>query len=227
MTPLQTRIFVPWADPYTMEQWIETIAGRILQPLIQKHQISYFWFTRYLEGHSGSNVDTDLSAAPQGYRHPNQDAYRSLRFRFWIGDQDQKTIDADLKSLVVSADCWISDLRGYDDLNDLANNRFCGEPYSDQRREERRDLMRDFLCSSSKLFFHMLQGPDPKGSYSLERNIDRGQNPEENTFQSIHHLFCNLTDVPLKAYVKMPISVGSYIYPPNEVSVIHPMKIQF
>lgn len=227
MIPLQTRIFVPWADPYTMQGWVETVAGKILQPFVNVSEISWFWFTRYMEDDSGSNGDSDLTDIPNGFRHPHQDIYRSVRLRIWLEKQERGQVEQSLNKTVSDAGCWIADLRDYDDLNDLANHRFCGEPFEESRREVRRDLMREFLCSSSKLFFHMLQGPDSKGSYYLERNIDRLQNPEENTFQSIHHLFCNLTDVPLQAQIKVPFSVGSNIYPPNDGGTIQPVKIRF
>ena len=226
MTPLQTRIFVPWATPYTNEHWVEAVAGLILQPLIQKYDISWFWFTRYGEGFSGSNVDTDLSGIPTHYKHPNQDAYRSVRFRIWIEDQDQTAVDSDLKSLVTSAACWIADLRHYPDIDDLADPRFCGGAYNLPRREERRDHMRDFLCSSARLFLHMLEGPDSSGGFKLEGNSDIGQNPDGATFQSIHHLFCNLTDVPLSIYLQSPV-LGTHIYRSNQGVPSYPVKVRF
>ena len=208
MVPLQTRIFVPPAPPYTNERWVETVAGRILNPVVQKHGINYFWFTRYGGDKVDANVDADVTDIPEVFAPKG--IFLSVRFRFWLDGQDRSAVEADIKAEVAAASCWLSDVRPYDDMADLAWERFCGEPFTGPRRQERRDLMRQFLCSSAKLFLHMLQGPLPSGEYFSEQNSCH-HNPEGSTFESIHHLFCTMTEVPLRAVVQ----IGTRMYPPQ------------
>jgi hypothetical protein len=43
----------------------------------------------------------------------------------------------------------------------------------------------------------MLIGPDPNdGQYRIEQNSYFEQNPNGSSFESVHHVFCNITNVP-------------------------------
>lgn len=227
MTPLQTRIFVPFANPYTNQLWVETLVGRVIAPLVKAHKISHFWFSRYGEDKNGSQGDTDLTKIPVSFRHPQADFYRSVRFRLWLPNTvDQPTFEKDLFAHVGSASCAIADLRHYADLDDLACERFCGGTYSESRRAERRDLLRNFLSSTAHLFVQMLEGPNSAGEFHLEENKDKGNNPDGATFQSVHHLFCNMTDVPLTVFVRNPV-LGTHIYPNDQSNSALAVKVRF
>jgi hypothetical protein len=64
-----------------------------------------------------------------------------------------------------------------------------------------------------------LAGPNEAGRFRMETNDDRGQNPRDSTFQSLLHLFCNITNVPTDVYVFRKgdnNQLGTFIYPPPE-----------
>lgn len=224
MIPLQTRIFVPPALPYRDECWVETVVGRIIAPLVGKHGIAHFWFTRYAQDRKGSEGDTDLSKIPPHFEQGGN--FRSVRFRFWLPEAKKNVFENDLNRQVADAMCWIADLRHYNDVEDLANDRFCGGDFSQIRREGRRDHMREFLTGTAHLFVHMLEGPNGAGEFHLEQNQRRDQNPEGATFQSIHHLFCNMTEVPVFAQIS-EFTIGSPMYPLDNRFGVKKVKIRF
>jgi hypothetical protein len=51
------------------------------------------------------------------------------------------------------------------------------------------------------LVIDALVGPNSQGRYRLESNDDLLQNPRGSTFQSLLHMFCNITSVPTDVYV--------------------------
>jgi hypothetical protein len=57
------------------------------------------------------------------------------------------------------------------------------------------------------LVIDALVGPDPQGRYEIEVN-DNQQNPLRSSFESVHHLFCNITDVPLRVIISQ-MGVGT------------------
>ena len=65
--------------------------------------------------------------------------------------------------------------------------------------------MAAFLTATSRLFIDALQGPDDQGYFRLEHNTEQNNNPHGSTFESIHHLFCNITDPPLHVLVAEPV----------------------
>jgi len=227
VTPLQTRIFVPFAALYLNDHWVETVVGCVVAPLVHKHGIERFWFSRYGEGANGSGGDTDLQKIPALFRHPQADFYRSVRFRLWLpATVDRTAFENELFDTVVKVSCAIADVRSYPDIDDLAWERFCGGDYTLSRRAERRDRMRDFLSSTARLFVHMLEGPNAQGEFRLEENKVRDTNPDSVTFQSIHHLFCNMTEVPLTVFVRNPVA-GTHQYVTPDPDRTIPIRIRF
>jgi hypothetical protein len=55
-------------------------------------------------------------------------------------------------------------------------------------------------CAISRLVIDALVGPDHLGRYRLERNDCNG-NPQGSTFETLLHLFCNITNVPTEVEV--------------------------
>jgi len=222
--PLQTRIFVPPAAPYQPHCWVETIVGRIIAPLISKYSISEFWFSRYGQDKNGSSQDTDLTKIPSHFE--SSGSWRSVRFRLWLSPHHQQAFESDLFDRVKDANCAIADLRVYDPFSDLAKTSLCGGEFSDARRHQRKDIVRDFLCATSRLFIHMLEGPNHLGEFELEKNPDRANCPDEATFQYVHHLFCNLTEVPLSVSVPVP-GIGTSMYPAPSSTGIVSVRVRF
>lgn len=111
-----------------------------------------------------------------------------------------------LQQVVIQYGYSISDIRDFDQLADLGGNRFLGE---NNRLLEKNsgwyNWLQLFFKSVSALVIDALVGPDPENRYSLEHNDDLQQNPNGSSFESLHHLFCNISQVP----VSILISTGN------------------
>jgi hypothetical protein len=194
----QTRIFVPNEAPYKRETWVETLLGRVIQPLIKRHlAVNWFWFSRYIAPSIDSG-DCNVDIVPNYFQ--TNGLLRSVRFRFELPDVDVQAFEQNGSLLITKERCVISDWRDYDLVEDLGGDRFVGEIRSVIRREERAKLVASYLNTVSKLVLHSLIGPDAEGQFFLESNDDQ-QNPLKSSFESMHHLFCNMTALPLRVLV--------------------------
>lgn len=204
----QTRIFANSDEPYT---WAETIIGRVIKPLnIEfKDSLKSFWFSRYIcqIGVVGEDRgDCEFALLPNDFKQPFtgfvQPGHRSIRFRFEVIDANLVDFEARLQELVIQHGYSISDIRDFDELADLGGNRFLGvENRLPANATQRAHLVTHFLQSISELFMDALVGPDPENCYRLEYNDELQQNPNGSTFESLHHLFCNMTQVPVSILV--------------------------
>jgi hypothetical protein len=214
MSIKQTRIFVPPPTPYNDQNWVETLVGSVIKPLVTENHciMDWFWFSRYCDYNKDKNKNTDtgdckICKIPNNFGI-NEDFqsigengwFRSLRFRYSVADQYCDDFETQARELINAQYCVISDFRPYNHINDLGGDRFVGEDRSDERCLERARLMEQYLCYVCKLFIHCLVGPDD-GRYRLERS-DHELNPNHSVFESIHHLFCNITNVSLR--VQLP-----------------------
>jgi hypothetical protein len=78
-----------------------------------------------------------------------------------------------------------------------------------------------FYWITSKLVLDALVGPDEHGRFRIETSDDLVQNPRGSTFQSLLHLFCNITSAPTDVYILLKpsmnlINYGTFIYHPPE-----------
>lgn len=220
----QTRIFVPSSEPD--EGWAETLLGRVLLPLTDRFsdQLNWFWFSRY-----GPIVDDfddcDFESIPAGCKQPIQSdaavAHRSVRFRFSIADDRQAEFEQCALQLIAEQGYHVSDFRPYDFIADTGHNRFLGnENRQPDRAVQRARLVTRFYMASSQLVLDALVGPDEGGRYRMETNDEMLQNPRGSSFQSIHHLFCNITSTPTDVYVYQKagldiIGFGTFLNPPT------------
>lgn len=216
MATRQTRIFVPSNEP--LSDWAETIIGCVICPLTQQHAmaLSWSWFSRYISAINDSG-DCDISLIPDGFKQPitqgGSPLHRSIRFRFKVLDADQQAFEMQLRSLVAQHGYAISDVRDYDQIADTGGNRFLGV----ENQQPGRDIQRATLVTllyeaTSKLVIDGLVGPDAQGRYRMEKNTD-SENPNGSTFESLHHLFFNITQVPLSVLFStgaQPNMLGTY-----------------
>jgi hypothetical protein len=77
---------------------------------------------------------------------------------------------------------------------DLGHPRFCGRNCSREKRHLRAKLVLSFLTAVCDLLLDSLHRFE--GRWELEPTGDALQNPEGSSFQSLHHLFCQITHVP-------------------------------
>lgn len=201
----QTRIFVQSNDP--SDDWAETLIGRVFRQIVSEfaQPLQWFWFSRYIcpVGMNGDDRgDCDFNAIPDDYQQaiPGMDVpgHRSLRFRFEITDADQAAFEFRLRQLLDQHEYKISDIRDYEQVSDTGGQRFLGV----ENRQPGRDVQRARLVTHlyqiiSEIVIDSLVGPDSANRYRIEHNDLHQQNPNGSSFESLHHLFCNITRVPL------------------------------
>ncbi len=203
MAILQTRIFAKHTEPW---DWAETLIGRVLKPLTREYcsQLEWFWFSRYVcqIGMAGEDKgDCDFDSIPQIFKgHFPQTSiagHRSLRFRFQLDDEVKDQFEQRLRELLATFDYAISDVRSYDEVADTGSERFLGaENALSNRAPVRARLVTQIYHTTSQLLLDTLVGPDADGRYRVENNELRNQNPNGCTFESVHHVFCNISSVP-------------------------------
>ncbi len=223
MAARQTRVFVPAAEPEN--DWAETLIGKLIRPLTEEfaEHLDWFWFSRYGPSADDSG-DCDIARIPIEYKQaPDRDNagfHRSLRFRYAIDNEWQVPFEQRALQLITENSYCISDFRPYDFIGDTGNNRFLGnENRLPGRARQRAVLVTQFYMVISRLVIDALVGPDPSNRFRIETNDDLIQNPAGSTFQSLLHLFCNITKAPTDVYVfrKEGLNIlgfGTYIYPP-------------
>lgn len=221
----QTRVFVRSNEPH--EDWAETLIGRVFRPLTNEFAdvLVWFWFSRYgaLATDSG---DCNIAVIPDECKQPLQPGgapfHRSMRFRFNIADDRQAEFERRASELIEQGAYCISDFRDYNYISDTGNNRFLGvENRQPGQAEQCASLATNFYWVISRLVIDALVGPDEHGRFRIETNDDLTQNPRGSTFQSLLHLFCNITNVPTDVYIFHKTSMnligyGTYIYRPPE-----------
>jgi hypothetical protein len=225
-----------------MDGWVETLVGRIICPLVDSFEsdLAWYWFSRYswIVGVSGEDIThCEFSVIPAvakralpGHRWP---LIRSLRFRFEITDLRRAAFESKLRQLLKKHGAFISDVREYDCVDDLGSDRFLGgRRHSRQQRIRRSKLIVEYLNILSRLFIAELGGPDARGRFSLARNKSR-QNPNHSTFESVHHMLCNMLQPPLQAYFfqhprTKRIFIGSaWSWPDEKMALMAKLPIRF
>jgi hypothetical protein len=210
----QTRIFVPRNQLFDHDQWAETVIGRIILPIIcNADYLIWYWFSRYDCPKEVDSGDCDINQIPMEFMNLDSQHYRSVRFRYSLEESLVGNFERYCLKLIQDSGCAISDFRDYDFIGDLGSDRHLGGERSSNRRRGRAELVVSLYHATSRLVLDALIGPDEQGRYSLEYN-DSNQNPLHSTFESLHHVFCNITDVPLRVLVS-PQSIGTDWNPPH------------
>ena len=220
----QTRVFVPSDEP--VNDWAETLIGRVFRQVAEEfaEPLTWFWFSRYATTLNGDNGDCDIDMIPDVYKQPQQIGgggfHRSLRFRFNINVASQVAFEDRLQQLITQHGYFISDIRDYDYVADTGGHRFLGiENRHPGRDVQRANLVTHLYETISRLVVDCLVGPDPAGRFTIETN-DNEQNPNRSTFESLHHLFYNITQVPLSVLVSTgnPVNLlGTFWGGPNRI----------
>jgi hypothetical protein len=205
----QIRIFVQHTEP---DDWAETLIGRVIHQLVDEFAgvLRWFWFSRYCclikQNGTDDRDDCDFDAIPEDCKLAfpgscNQRGHRSLRFRFEIEDSSQPTFEHRLTQLLGEYKYRFSSVLHYDQVQDTGGERLLGN----ENRKPGRDVQRAQLVTEmyhviSQLVIDALVGPDQQWRFQVETN-DHDENPNASAFESLHHLFCNITNVPLSVLV--------------------------
>jgi hypothetical protein len=80
-------------------------------------------------------------------------------------------------------------------LGDLGHDRFLARDRKDKKPEDRALLVLRYLHAVAELVCDNLKKGDD-GYWTLEQSMNR-ENPNGSNFESLHHLLCNMTQVPL------------------------------
>jgi hypothetical protein len=214
MATKQTRIYAPHRSPYDNNLWAETMMARIIKPLVGRTGVKWVWVTRYAFLTLDFS-DSDGSKAPEGFFE--KPLYRSLRFRYEIEPERQDEFEAAGAEIVKSEGCWQADWRDFP-VDSLSGDRFLGSPRTDERRREREGLVMNYVDSVTRLALHALIPADDEGRFKIEDN-DHHENPHNSAFFSLHHLFCNTTNVLLTALINCQpenLQGGTLQYPPQD-----------
>ncbi len=237
MANRQTRIFALSTEP---DDWAETLIGRVFRPLTEEYAgvLKWFWFSRYGLP-ADESLDCDIGLIPNEFKQPlapgGSGFHRSMRFRFRVADDSQAAFEDRAQTLIQSNGYRISDFREYNFVTDAGCNRFLGtENRQPGRAEQRAVLTVNFYYAISKLVIDALVGPNEAGRFRMETNDDLGQNPRGSTFQSLLHLFCNITNAPTDVYFFQKgneFSLGTFQCPPptppDGWDQVAPVQIRF
>lgn len=189
----QTRIFVPPDGVFEGDSRVEAVLGTVVSPLIAAHaKLEWFWFSRYVSDRTDSG-DCEIAEIPAVFA--NDGPYRSVRLRYAVSVDERDAFEQRARGLIDDVGAKVSDFRDYPWVDDLGGDRFVGGDRSPERREFRANLVVRYLDALARLTLDCISGPDADGRYTFERN-DNEQNPHGSSFESMHHLFCNMTDVP-------------------------------
>jgi hypothetical protein len=199
----QVRIFAPQADvPFDNEFWVETVIGSIIKPSVDNAEgLEWFWFSRYDCTPEEDSDDCDITKIGKDFQNAQTGHYRSVRFRYSIEDAKADEHEKNCRLLIEKVRCRISDFLPFK-IETLGDNRHLGGDRSAVRQTNRANLVACLYHAVSRTVIDALTGPDAKCRFSVAHN-DHGQNPLGSSFQTLHHLFCNITDVPLAVTVSL------------------------
>ena len=162
----------PNAAPFDDAQYRwPSFVGEFVLPLVRERPHLQYWFSYY-----GTKA----------------------RFRVYTDKYDE--LRADLEAL--RGNLGLVELGGEHHLTlvgDLGHARWLASNRTDKKPEERAIRILQYLHSVCRLYIdYLVKRPD--GYWELEATTDHVQNPEGVSFESLHHLFCNLTQVPTPVF---------------------------
>jgi len=227
----QTRIFVSASED---QFWAECLLGRVFRPIASEFadSLEWFWFSRYafeIDGADEEHCDCDFKEIPDSFKRTapglHGHRHRSLRFRFEVQDRNQAACEGRLAALIAEHGYSISDIRDYKDVADTGSSRHLGVENRQPGRNIRRSrLISELYCSICRLALDALVESDlATHRFQFEHNDDK-ENFFGSTFETIHHMLCNITRVPVPVLLDGADIIcpeASLIWPPL---IQHPMK---
>ena len=164
------HLVLPKDKRFSGDNWFENFVGNFVLPILDTGKLHQYWFSRYEDN---------------GTRH--------VRFRFTI--DNYKSVQPLVKQLIKKYNLIdLKDEEKYNLVHDLGSQRFRANK---KQKNNRAQLIFNYLYSIAVLYVDCLR-EDKKGNFHLEKNKNYN-NPHGSIFESLHHLFCNMTDV--KTYV--------------------------
>ena len=162
---------MPNATPFDQDNWFETFLGSFVLPVVETGALNRFWFSRY--GGPGNH---------------------QARFRYEVDGYERITEKVD--ELFRAHSLEVLSGGPFDILGDLSGVRFLGRNQRQTDGRARGSLIFDYLHATARLFLDCLSHRDEEGRWHLEVNEEQLNNPFGSSFETYHHLLCNMTDVP-------------------------------
>jgi hypothetical protein len=178
--------------------WVEQILGDVVLPLLTQfgQKIEWIWLTRYMDNYNQDNP-------PVGYKltdeYKGHGFYRYVVFRCSVDKSIEPELHLLAQNLAKEKGYFAPEWLIYNVVDDLGNDRFAPTDASSQFRQDRAHLVVRLIDSTVRLMLHSLIR-DEKGMRRLEKNVSP-QNPNGSIFESLHHLFCNASGVPINVLV--------------------------
>lgn len=199
--PLALYVYVPPEQPYG-DNWVEQVLGEVVRPVYErfKTKIDWLWITRYSGPYDRNQAPWHGANLPERYRSKGH--YRYVLFRMNTFSQGDDEVHKQAIELSQQAGCYIEQgWTDYDMKRDLGSNRFNRVDAGDEGRAGRAEMIARLIDATVKVMLDMLV-VDDTGRWTLEPSIHE-QNPNGSVFESIHHLFCNTTNVPTTALLSL------------------------
>lgn len=164
---------IPKHKPFDRGDWFEAFIGNFVIPILDRKLIHSYWFSRYSEVRNNQYVN-------------------EVRFRIKIKDYSliESQVDDLIKHFNLASMIGEENYQGAEFLD----RRFNGEKLKKGSPIKRQQLIWNFLYAASSLYVDTFSHKDQDNYWYREENHDRSNNIDGETFESIHHLMCNLSN---------------------------------
>jgi hypothetical protein len=209
----RVRIFVPAQEPYRVADWAETFLAHV-GPTCSTATVAWWWFTRYAMPSTHADASGDCVLGDVGpeyvWNDPDTPRHRSVRLTLGVDEQHREAVEAAITTCVAQHGGFVTSL-GFIDYGldaDLGGTRFFPAAGAADARHRRAERVAALLHAASELLLDGLES-DGAGHFAAQRVPDV-QNCNAHLFDSPHHLFCNISGVPLDTFVVKDARVLTY-----------------
>jgi hypothetical protein len=193
--PQKIHIFAPRTEnPYQGDNWCEEVLGRVVLPLCRNFEEVLHWFFVGRYGKFNQPVPDER------YMLPGTNISEFVAFRVSVQRPALHEFQERALELVNSEKCFADGWHPLNLTGDFPIERYCRPGAKPEMYERRIRLIVNLLDATSKLVLDSLDWDESRG-WHIERNDNEDENPNGSMFESVHHLFCNTTDVPLDTLV--------------------------
>ncbi len=174
---------LPNNPPFDTDAFFPTFVGSFVLPLLATQNITRYWFTQY--GSAGN---------------------RQIRFRYELNSFAQ--LQPQFDALVTQLGLTVNNSAVFDVVGDLSGQRFLGTNQRQTNYRARGEMIFDYLHATARLYIDTLSHCDANGYWHREDNQDRGNNDKGDSFETYHHLLCNMTGVPTEVVYAKIVETG-------------------
>lgn len=193
-------IYMPENFEYEKD-WENQILGNVIKPIIENYEdkLEWVWATSYIIPNNSNRLVSD-HIYPSDYKENKYFYYLVVRFAAKTFN-DYKYILEQIGKLSAKYHYYIPfEARIWSFMPDIGGDRFNRVDSGISERKHRSKLILEFMYSTLKLKIDSLIKQDDR--WEEELNVDTIQNPDNSFFQSVHHLFCNVTQVKTPVLVR-------------------------